>query len=188
METNLDTMRDAIARATQRGVGMPIAGALLWLASAWFGARFSPENAATLTFMATGAVFPLGWWFTKLLGGDLMAKGHAELSRLGMTLNFVQFFYWPIVIVLFFSNVQLVPFALASLFVSHFLPYGWFYRSRGYAFLGIAGPIVATVVQVVAPDAVFVAIPLAMAAMYAIAVGMVLRENRNASPKTLALA
>lgn len=61
-----------------------------------------------------------------------------------MTLDFVQFFHWPIVIVVFFRDVELVPLALASLFVSHFLAYGWFYRRRGYALLGIGGLIVAT--------------------------------------------
>jgi hypothetical protein len=128
-------------------------------------------------FIATGAVFPIGWWLTSAVGGNLMHKG-SPLSALGMTLNFVQLAYWPLVIVVFHRDPMLVPLALGSLFGSHFLPYGWFYRSRGYTALGISAPVVATLLHLAAPGRAFVLIPLGMAACYAVSIAMVWRENQ----------
>jgi hypothetical protein len=91
----------------------------------------------------------------------------------------VQAFYWPIAILLFWKDPMLVPFALGTLFGSHFLPYGWFYRSAGYAFLGIAAPLLTIAVQIAMPERVFTAVPLALAAAYFVAVAMVARENRR---------
>lgn len=50
--------------------------------------------------------------------------------------------------------------------------------SRAYRTLGIAGPATAIALQIAAPTEAFVAIPLAMAAIHALAVGLLLRENR----------
>lgn len=173
---DIDTMRDELAAITKRGIGMPIAGMVYWIAMAASGAMLTPHNAALVMFIATGGVFPLGWWLTKLAGGNLMHKGHA-LASLGMVLNFVQLAYWPLVIFVFHRDPMLVPVALGSLFGSHFLPYGWFYRSRGYTTLGIAAPIVATLLQLAAPARAFVLVPLGMAACYAVAVALLQREN-----------
>lgn len=172
----LDTLRDGIARITRRGIGMPIAGLLYWLAVAALGASLPPQRAALYAFFATGAVFPLGWALTRALGGDLFAKGH-PLNGLGGTLNGVQFCYWPVLIAVFFVRPELVPFTMGTLFGSHFLPYGWFYRSRGYALLGLGAPLVATALQLAAPAHAFVAIPLGVAAVHALAVAQLAREN-----------
>ena len=174
----LDEMRDEIAHITQRGAGMPAAGLLFWLAAAVLGYLYVPKTAAVLTFIATGAVFPIGWLITSRMGGNLMHKGH-PLTNLGMLLNFVQMAYWPVLIAVFFVRPELVPFTMGVLFASHFLPYGWFYRSRGYTTLGIAGPIVAMAVQLAAPGHAMVAVPLAMAAVHAVAVALVIGENRR---------
>lgn len=172
----IDNLRDELAAITKRGIGMPIAGMVYWLAMAGLGALLAPRSAALAMFFGTGAVFPLGWWLTKLAGGNLMHKGH-PLTSLGMVLNFVQLAYWPIVLAIFGHEPLLVPLALGSLFGSHFLPYGWFYRSRGYTMLGIAAPVVATLLQIAAPARAFVLIPLGMAACYAVAIAMLQREN-----------
>ncbi|HET7845347.1 MAG TPA: hypothetical protein VFL14_14415 [Xanthomonadales bacterium] len=173
---NIDAMRDEIAAITQRGIGMPMAGMAYWIAMAALGSVLAPKAAALAMFFGTGAVFPLGWWLTKRAGGDLMHKGH-PLTGLGMTLNFVQLAYWPVVLAVFGRDPMLVPLTLGTLFGSHFLPYGWFYRSRGYGALGIAAPVVATLLQLAAPARAFVLIPLGVAACYALAIALVHREN-----------
>ncbi len=181
---NLDSMRDEIARVTQRGIGMPAAGLAFWLTAAQLGQMYAPKTAAVLWFIATGAVFPLGWLITRWAGGDLMAKGY-PLTALGGLLNAVQFFYWPVLIAVFFVRPELVPFTMGVLFVSHFLPYGWFYRSRGYTLLGIVGPLAAIGLQLAAPAHAMTVIPLAMAACYAAALALLIAENR-ATPVAVA--
>lgn len=174
----LDQLRDDISTITQRGIGMPIAGLLYWLVFAWLGHSYEPKQASLYAFFATGAVFPLGYWITRVLGGDLFAKGHV-LNRLGGIFNAVQFFYWPVLIAVYQIRPELVPFVMAVLFGSHFLPYGWFYRAPGYSLLGMGLPVVATALQLIAPDQVFLSIPLGAALVYLIAVVMVWAQNQR---------
>lgn len=174
----LDRLRDELARITQRGIGMPIAGIIFWVAVAFAESRLSAKSAALFAFFATGAVFPIGWAMTRLLGGDLMHKGH-PLTSLGMLLNFVQLFYWPILIAVFAIRPSLVPFVMGCLFGSHFLAYGWLYRSRGYTMLGIVGPTVATILQALAPANSIVTIPAVMAIVYLISAVLLHSENHR---------
>ena len=70
----LEDERRRICLLTRRGIGMPMAGFLFWIAMAVF-VRTLPERAAMVySFFATGAVFPLGILFTRLAGGDLFVK------------------------------------------------------------------------------------------------------------------
>ncbi len=175
----LDRLRDDSARITQRGIGMPIAGSLFWLAFAALGWFYPPKTAALLGFFATGAVFPLGWWFTHLAGGNLMPKGH-PLNGLGGMLNAVQFFYWPVIILVYALFPNYVPLVFGVLFGSHFLPYGWMYRSAGYLGLGIGAPVVSVMVQMISPANAAWVLPLAVAATYWIAIARIHWENRRA--------
>ena len=99
---NLDDMRDDIARITHRGIGMSAAGIAYWLACAELLHELPLAKALFFCFVGTGLVFPLGVAISKWIGADLFSKGH-PLSKLGMTLNFVQFAYWPIVVLVAFA-------------------------------------------------------------------------------------
>lgn len=185
--STLDQLRDEISAITQRGIGMPIAGMLFWLAVAALGHVFVPQQASLYAFFATGAVFPIGYALTRILGGDLFAKGHV-LNKLGGMLNAVQFCYWPVLIAVYLIRPELVPFVMAVLFGSHFLPYGWFYRAPGYTLLGIGLPLVGTLAQITAPAQAFVAIPLLAVGVHLIAVAMVWQQNardRGAASRTI---
>lgn len=172
--------RDPFALRTARGVGMPIAGALYWTAIAVLAAAgdLGDRTLALAMFFGTGAVFPLGWALTRALGGDLMAKDPV-LTPLGMTLNFVQFAYWPAIVAVFFAATPLVPLLMGTLLGSHFIPYGWLYRSRGYLVIGIGSVLAATAAHVLAPAQAFIAIPAALACVYAAGIAIVLGENRR---------
>jgi hypothetical protein len=174
---DLDQMRSDLARRTRRGIGMPLTGALWWLGLAALGSSFPARTANLVAFFATGAVFPIGWLLTRACGGDLMAR--SPLTALGMQLNFVQFAYWPVLIAVHYAQPQLVPFTFAVLFGSHFMPYGWYYRSAGYLLLGIGAPLAATLMQIFAPQASHGGLPLALAAVHLLAVARLAFENRT---------
>jgi hypothetical protein len=70
------------------------------------------------------------------------------------------------------------PYVMAVLFCSHFLPYNWLYRSRGYAFLAVATGVVATAAAIATQSALFLWMPVIAAACYAISVVMLWQENR----------
>ncbi len=174
----LDHERDRMAVATRRGLGMPIAGLMFWLAFATLEATRAPATAALLAFFATGLVFPIGYAITRALGGDLFDK--SPLAKVGMIFNFSQFAFWPVLIVVYRSDPTLVPFAMGVLFGSHFLGYGWLYRSRGYWTLGIGMPVLATLAQMLAaPSTLW--IPPLMAVMHGVAVAQLWRENAKSN-------
>jgi hypothetical protein len=93
-----------------------------------------------------------------------------------MLLAAVQLFYWPVIVVVFLQARAWTPFAMALLFGSHFLPYAWLYRSRGYALLAIATALALTAAAIATRSALYSAAPLIAAAGYSVAVVMIGRE------------
>jgi hypothetical protein len=177
----IDSLRLHAAQLTQRGIGMPLAGALYWLSIAalnYFNPQQSAETKCFYMFIGTGLIFPLGWALTKAFGGNLMAKVE-PLTSLGMQINFIQFLYWPVIVAVFFQYPPIVPFLMAALFGSHFLPYGWFYQSRAYFWLGISSVIISAVLWFTAAAQAFVWIPLAMAVLYFACVILLRGENKR---------
>ena len=174
---DIDSLRDSISRITQRGVCMPIAGTLYWIAVAILGELLPLKTAMFFAFCATGLVFPVGLAIARLTGADLMSKDH-PLSTLGLVMNLVQLAYWPVVVVVHFNAPQWTAFTMAVLFGSHFLPYAWLYRSQGYALIGglsMALPIALAF----AGMAEVTPVALVMVLAYGIGVAKVLAENRR---------
>jgi len=173
----IDEARADLARLTRRGIGMPMAGLLYWVAISIVVQVLPVKTAVLVAFFATGAVFSVGLWFTRLLGADLINKGHV-LNGLGGVFNAAQAFYWPVLILVFFLVPEWTLFTLVVLFCSHFLGYAWLYRSRGYAVLAIAGPVVAVVMALVIGTRTHYALPPAIAGVYAVAVALLVAETR----------
>ena len=165
-----DAERDRLSRLTRKGIGMPLAGMLYWLAVAFLLRVFPQKTALVFSFALTGMVFPLGALLTRLAGGDLFAKS-ASLTPLGLQLAAIQLFYWPVIVVVFQRAPEWTPFALAVLFGSHFLPYAWLYRSAAFGFLAVATTLVVTAGVVVTRNPLFTTVPLLAAACYAVADG-----------------
>ena len=166
--TAVDDERERLSLLTRKGVGMPIAGLLYWLAVALILRQLPQRSGLIVSFFATGAVFPLGAVLTRLAGGNLFAKS-ATLTPLGLQLAAVQLFYWPIIVVVFREAPAWTPFAMAVLFGSHFLPYWWLYRSRAYALLAVLTTVGVTLAVLIARGPLFAEIPLIAAGCYAIA-------------------
>ena len=169
--------RRRLALATRKGIGMPVAGLLFWLVVAVILRWQEPPTALVLCFVLTGLVFPVGYVITRLMGGDLFAKS-PTLTPLGMQLAAMQLFYWPVIIVVFSQAPEWTPFTLAVLFGSHFLPYGWLYRSRGYMFLTVSVAVVLSVAVLLRGSPLYLTVPLLTAACYAVAVIILWLEVR----------
>jgi uncharacterized protein DUF7010 len=182
----LEAERDRLSRLTRKGIGMPLAGMLYWLAVASLLRTLPPKTALVCSFALTGMVFPLGALLTRLAGGDLFARS-PTLTPLGLQLAAVQLFYWPVIIVIFQRAREWTPFCLAVLFGSHFLPYAWLYRSAAYGFLAVATTLVLTAGAIVTRSPLFTTAPLLAATCYAVAVVMLWREvgaiGRGTEPK-----
>ena len=175
----LEAEKSRLIRATRMGIGMPLAGMLYWLAYAGLVSQFKIQSAVYLAFFATGLVFPLGFLFTRLAGGDLFAKSPA-LTPLGLQLAAVQLFYWPVIIVLASLAPAWTPYVMAVLFGSHFLPYGWLYRSRGYMALTILTTLATTATVLVARGPAPQVVPLVAAGSYLVAILVIRAELAKA--------
>lgn len=170
--------RALLARLTKRGLGMPLAGLCYWIAVSAILANFPLKRALVISFAATGAVFPLGALLTRAFGGDLFAKS-PTLTPLGLQLAAVQLFYWPVIIVLFRLAPEWTPFAIAVLFGSHFLPYWWFYESRGYALLAVLTIVASCTAVLVSGSPLTQTMPLIAAGCYAVACAVVWIEVKG---------
>ena len=172
-------LRASLAHATRRGLGMTLASCVYWagLAGVVAWAGLAEDAIAMFFLVATVIVYPLGWMLDRLVGGDLLARGH-PFSHLVWALAATQVLGWPSLVIVFVQAPHLLAFALAALLGAHFLPYGWLYRSTAYYALGIGTVLVAAGVQCWLPRAANVAIPLAMLACYALASLGVWRGNR----------
>jgi formate/nitrite transporter FocA (FNT family) len=177
LAADLEAERDRVSLLTRKGIGMPMAGMLYWVAYAIVVRSFPQETALIISFCLTGAVFPVGVLLTRLAGGDLFAKS-PSLTSLGLLMAGIQLFYWPIIVVIFNVAPNWTPFTMAVLFGSHFLPYGWLYRSRGYSFLAISVALVLTVAVLATGKSHYTTAPIAAAACYAIAIGLLWQEVR----------
>ena len=171
----LEAERDRLSRLTRKGIGMPLAGMLYWLAVAFLLRTFPQKTALVFSFALTGMVFPAGALLTRLAGGDLFAKS-ATLTPLGLQLAAMQLFYWPVIIVVFNRAPEWTPFILAVLFGSHFLPYAWLYRSAAFMFLAVATTLVLSAGVIITRSPLFTTAPLLAAACYAVAVILLWRE------------
>lgn len=173
-------LRDALARLTRRGIGMTLAAFAYWLAmaavAAWAG--LDPEPLGTFFLAGTVLVYPLGWALNRLAGGDLLARGH-PLGGLVRVLGASQLLTWPMLAILFFRDLPMLAYALAALLGAHFLPYGWLYRASAYYALGIATVVLGAVLQWGWPQHATLAIPLCMAACYALASAAIAHDNRR---------
>ena len=170
--------RARLAHATRKGIGMPVAGMLFWVAAAFVLRTFDSPGALVICFVLTGPVFPLGYAITRLAGGDLFAKS-PTLTPLGIQLAALQLFYWPVIIVVFRQAPVWTPFTMAVLFGSHFLPYGWLYRSRAYMALTVSVALILSVGVLVTRSPLYHETPILAAGCYAAVVLMLWREIRG---------
>lgn len=170
--------RARLSRATMKGIGMPVAGMLYWIAVAFvLRADLPMRTALVLCFVLTGPVFPVGYAITKAFGGDLFARS-STLTPIGMQLAALQLFFWPVILVVFYQAPEWTPFTLAVLFGSHFLPYGWMYESRAYPVLTVSLSVVLCATVIATGGPAYAWIPVLAAACYAVAVALLWSEVR----------
>jgi hypothetical protein len=166
-----------VSTMTQRGIGMPAAGLLFWLAVAWLTRRFPVPRAVLYSFFLTGVVFPIGVALTRAAGGDLFSRS-AGLTPLGLLLAALQIFFWPIIALVYALSPAWTPWAMAILFGSHFLPYAWLYRSRAYGFLAVSVAVCLTALALATRAPMPTTVPLVTAACYLVAIVWMWFENR----------
>jgi hypothetical protein len=176
--------RDELIAATKKGIGFPVAGMII-ITFAAIAVNLLPERQALISiFIATGSVFPIAIIISKFFKINPFVK-LPPLSNLGAILAGVQIFYWPLFIIVFNIAPAWVPFSMAILFGSHFIPYGWLYKSKAYYFIGIAMPCLGCLLALLGKEISYQYTFAALIPVYAITIRLLFSEINVA--KSLAL-
>lgn len=170
--------RDLLIRTTRKGVGFPIAGAMFWIIAGLLTQFVPVKHAVLYMFFVTGSVFPLGYVISKMMGAEVLGK-ETSLDQLAAILAAVQLFFWPVIILVYLYQPMWTPFVMAVLFSSHFLPYGWLYKSRGYYYLAISSTAINTILILFCDSWSYFCTPWATALLYAICSFMIIYEDAD---------
>ncbi|ODB35336.1 MULTISPECIES: DUF7010 family protein [Pseudoalteromonas] len=170
--------RDELINLTKKGIGFPFAG-LMVICFCTLAIHFMPQRQAlVMVIFATGSTFPIAFLISKMFKVNPFAK-HPPLSNLGTVLACAQFLYWPVLILVFQLVPNWFPFAFAILFGSHFIPFGWLYKSRAYYFLGIAMPLVGCVMTAFGSEFSYSYTFWALIPLYFFTCILLLKENSS---------
>lgn len=168
--------RDELIRFTKKGIGFPCAGLIVMCFCALF-INFLPQRQALIwSIVATGSTFPIAFFISKIFRVNPFAK-LPPLTSLGAVLACAQFLYWPVLILIMQLTPNWFPFALAILFGSHFIPYGWLYKSPAYYFLGITMPAVGCVMALGGREFSYTYTFLAIIPLYVVTCLLLHKEN-----------
>ncbi len=175
---NLKDTRYELSVRAQKGYPILLSGALFFLVLAILSLYIPKDALYLLWVVGLGMIFPLGIIIGKLLKIDIITKDN-PLGTLGGIVAGMQAFFIPVFIMVYQNNPEWLPFTVGLLGASHFLPYYWIYDSKAYLFLAIATGLVAFVAGGTFIGSAFLVTPLGIAAVYAITVVLILKENRK---------
>lgn len=143
--------RDDLISFTKKGIGFPLAGTIIMSLCAIFISVLEQRQALIWTICATGSTFPIAFFISKIFKVNPFAK-FGPLSNLSAVLACAQFLYWPVLILVLQLTPNWFPFVMAILFGSHFIPFGWLYKSKAYYFLGFSMPLAGCIMTLGGPE------------------------------------
>jgi hypothetical protein len=174
----LAELQTEIIRSAKRGYPILIAAAGFFVLIAALS-RVLPTHTLGLAWLfGMMIIFPSGVVLGRFLGVQLITTD-SPLGTLGGLVSGVQGAFIPVFIVIYQFVPQYLPLAVGLLGGAHFLPYAWIYRSRAYWFVTLGTCLSALVIGIGFVSKAYIAVPLSMAAVFAISVFWILAENRN---------
>ena len=173
--SRLQTERMKLAVLARGGIAAPLAGAIYWFALFILGIYVSNRAWCLIAFITSGLIFPLALLLQKPTKSNLMIKNDALSGVLFASLTNIAL-GWSITIAAFYTNLGLVPLALAINLSLHFSGLGWSFGSKAIMAHPIVRAVVVTALWYALPEVRFTAIPLAVSLIYLSTVPFVLRE------------
>lgn len=165
------------------GYTFPLAGAIYWAALGVAGYYLPVDTWILVAFIFSGAIFPLAWLLSTLLGVDSMKDKTATGDVLGPAFAGMLIFY-AIAFAAFGAAPQLVPLVLAVGMSQHWPVIGWSYGKPAlYSAHAIVRAIGALAIYALIPDGRFTLIPFWVAAIYLATVVAILIEWKRESAR-----
>jgi hypothetical protein len=174
----LAELQTEIIRSAKRGYPILITAAGFFALIAALSRVLPTHTLGLAWLLGMMIIFPSGVVLGRFLGVQLITTD-SPLGTLGGLVSGVQGAFIPVFIVIYQFVPQYLPLAVGLLGGAHFLPYAWIYRSRAYWFVTLGTCLSALVIGIGFVSKAYVAVPLSMAAVFAISVFWILAENRN---------
>ncbi|MBE5875838.1 MAG: hypothetical protein E7290_03005 [Lachnospiraceae bacterium] len=135
-------LQEKVIRSQKRGIHFIIASVVLWIGISVIRMLDVPilmQNM--LTFCMSAPLMPLAYLISKLLGIPFQDKEN-PLSSMGIVLAVAQLPYLLIVMWVYRAAPNYMVMVYAMVTGAHFLPYGWYYKSKVYYTFGVLIPII----------------------------------------------
>ena len=186
MNLEQDLLRERLAAFVRLkgGYPVPLAGAAYWLWLAALGLYVTGETWTIWAFITSGAIFPLALVFAAITRIDFMKDKSAAGSVLFPA--FVSMFlFWPMAIAAFWDAPDLAPLILAIGMSIHWPVIGWSYgRTAIYSGHALVRAIAVFALWIAFPEYRYTALPLAVAVVYLLTVGVILIDAARLSKRT----
>jgi hypothetical protein len=188
----MDELRAAVHRdqlasfvRLKGGYTFPLAGAAYWAALGVAGYSLSLNDWILIAFIFSGAIFPLAWLLSRLMGVDFMKDKTATGDSLGPAFTSMLLFY-PIAFAAYGSAPALVPLIVAIGMSQHWPIIGWGYGKPAlYSAHAIVRALGTTAIWAWLPDGRTTLLPFWVAAVYLATVAAILMAwKREAAART----
>jgi len=175
---SLVQLQDEIIESAKRGYPILLSAAAFFVVMGALAGILPSRLLGLAWIFGMMVIFPVGVGLGRLVGARVMTTDNA-LGTLGGLVAGTQAFFIPVFIVIYQFTPRYLPLAVGLLGGAHFLPYAWIYRSRAYVFVTIGTGLSALIFGTAFVSQAYVAVPLAMAAVFALAVIWIRAENRR---------
>jgi hypothetical protein len=182
---SLDEHRAYFARSPF--LAMPIAGTIAWTGIGVAG-LFLPTNlAAWALFIGTGMIFSLGLMVARFTGEDLLGKRRPgnPFDALFMRTVVMAWLVFAIAIPFFRLEPTSLPLTVGILAGLMWLPFGWMIQHWVGTFHAVTRTALCLAVWYLFPEQRFVAIPLAIVAVYLVTIAALVRRKAEAASAKL---
>jgi uncharacterized protein DUF7010 len=183
----LAQLQDQVISSARRGYPILIAAAAFFVLMGALAGLLPIRVLGLAWIFGMMVIFPAGVGLGRLLGTRVMTTDN-PLGTLGGLVAGTQAFFIPVFIVIYQFVPQYLPLAVGLLGGAHFLPYAWIYRSRAYVFVTVGVGLSALVLGTAFVAQAYLAVPLAMAAVFALAVLWIRGENRTFESRAASLS
>ena len=167
--------RACFAVAANGVVCAPAAGGLYWTALACLAPLVDTQLWCFIAFVGSGLIFPLALALQKPLRANMQIRGN-PLGGAGAYAFANMALCWAITIPAFHTDPQLVPLALGIGMSLHLVGTAWAMNLKSYLYHPLLRAAIVVALWYALPEQRFLAISIAVAAVYFLTIPAVLRE------------